>query len=275
MLQKLFPIAALALASLGLLACAEAPMTGSTTAASKVPVVLVHGAWSNASAWDRVAADLRGRGYTVTAVNLPGHGADSTPPETLSLAGYADAVRAALPANGKAVLVGHSMAGMVISQVAEQAPERLQGLVFVAAYLPASGQSLYQLSQTDADSRVGKHWRQDNPQAYTPASIAPEGVVEVFCADCSTADQQLVRAGQKPEAIPPLGTPVTLSAQRFGSVPRVYVHTTRDNAVSYALQQRMLAAAGGARRVVTLETSHMPMLTQPRAVADAIEAAAR
>ena len=265
----------LAAAALAALAATAPAAQAADKPADRPAIVLVHGAWSNASAWDRVAAELRGRGFRVTAVNLPGHGPDATPPAQLTLAGYADAVQAALPATGRAVLVGHSMAGMVISTVAERAPEKLASLVYVAAYLPASGQSLYQLSQTDADSRVGRYWRQENPQAYSPASIAPEGLLEVFCADCSPADQQAVQQAHRPEAIPPLGTPVTLTAARFGSVPRHYVHTRQDNAVFYSLQQQMLAAASGARRVTTLDTSHMPMLTQPTAVADAIESAAR
>ena len=82
-------------------------------------------------------------------------------------------------------------------------------------------------------------------------------------------------SSHKAEAVPPLGTPVALSAARFGSVPRVYVHTLKDNAVSHALQQSMLAAAGGAERVVSLDTSHLPMLTMPKALADVIAAAAR
>jgi pimeloyl-ACP methyl ester carboxylesterase len=109
--------------------------------------------------------------------------------------------------------------------------------------------------------------------ATPPATIARDGIVEVFCADCAAADQQMPIVTHKAEAVPPLGTPVALSAARFGSAPRAYVHTTQDNAVSYSLQKTMLAAAGGATPVVTLQTSHMPMLTQPEAVADAIAAA--
>jgi pimeloyl-ACP methyl ester carboxylesterase len=264
----------LPLATLGV-ATAIAAGCASTPAVPPVNVVLVHGAWSDASAWDRVAEELRARRHQVTAVNLPGHGSDNTPPDKLSLAGYTDAVLAAMPAQGKTLLVGHSMAGMVISQAAERAPERISKLVYVAAYLPQDGQSLYKISMTDKDSRVGKYWRQADPKAYSPASIAAEGIVEVFCADCSVADKHKLVASHKAEAVPPLGTPVQLSAARFGSVPRAYVHTTQDNAVSYALQKTMLAAAGTAAPVVTLNTSHMPMLTQPRALADAIEAAAR
>lgn len=240
-----------------------------------LPIVLVHGAWMGASSWDRVAADLRSRGLQVRAVELPGHGADPTPADRLTLAGYVDAVLAALPAQGRAVLVGHSMAGMVISAAAERAPERIARLVYVAAYLPQNGQSLYQLSSGDADSRVGRYWTQADPKAYSPATIRADGIVEVFCADCSAADQQALVASHRAEAVPPLGTPVALSSARFGSVPRIYVHTLKDRAVSHGLQQRMLAAAGGAARVVTLDTSHLPMLTQPRAVADVIADAAR
>ena len=257
-----------ALASLFAAGCATPPPPAR-------PVVLVHGAWMGAAAWDRVAADLRARGLQITAVELPGHGRDDTPPGQLTLAGYVDAVAAALPADGQAVLVGHSMGGMVISGVAEKLPAKVSRLVYVAAYLPRHGESLYQLSQGDRGSRVGAYWTQQDPKAYSPATIKAEGIVPVFCADCSEADQRMLVSSHKAEAVPPLGTPVALSAARFGSVPRVYVHTLKDNAVSHALQQSMLAAAGGAERVVSLDTSHLPMLTMPKVLADVIAAAAR
>jgi pimeloyl-ACP methyl ester carboxylesterase len=242
---------------------------------SRPPVVLVHGAWMGASAWDKVAAELRARGLRVTAVELPGHGRDATPADKLSMAGYIDAVAAALPADGRAVLVGHSMAGMVISGVAEKVPEKVATLVYVAAYLPKDGQSLYQLSQGDADSQVPRWWRQADPKAYSPAWIDAAGIVDVFCADCGPADRQFLIDSHRPEAVPPLGTPVRLTAERFGRVPRVVVHTLKDRAVSVGLQRRMLAEAGPTLRVVELDTSHAPMLTQPKALADAIAGVAR
>jgi pimeloyl-ACP methyl ester carboxylesterase len=261
---------------LAIAAAAVAVLAGcATPSAPPKQIVLVHGAWMGASSWDKVAADLRSRGFVVTAVELPGHGRDDTPAAQLSMAGYIDPVAARLPAQGQAVLVGHSMAGMVISGAAEKAPERVSRLVYVAAYLPRSGESLYQLSQTDPDSRVGRYWQQADPKAYSPATLRREGIVEVFCADCSAADQQWLLDTHKAEAVPPLATPVTLTSGNFGRVPRTYVFTLKDNAVSYRLQETMLANAGGASQVVRLDTSHAPMLTQPRALADAIAAAAR
>lgn len=243
-------------------------------ASNKLPVILVHGAWSDASVWNRVAAQLRSQGHVVTAVNLPGHGQDATPSSQLSLAGYSDAVAKAMPVNGQALLVGHSMAGMVISEVAEKMPDRVAKLVYLAAYLPRDGESLYKLSQQDKGSHVGKFWRQDDPKNYSPATIATEGLIATFCADCSPTDQQTLVATHKAEAVPPLGTPVKLSAERFGRVPRAYIHTSEDRVVSLGFQQSMLAAAGGAAPVITLKASHMPMLTHPQQVAAAIVSSA-
>ncbi len=271
MLAKFLSVAALAAASL-LAGCAESP---SAPTVEHRPVVLVHGAWMGAWAWDAVAADLRGRGFEVTVIELPGHGQDDTPAERLSLDGYVKAVTDTLPARGHVVLVGHSMAGMVISQAAERVPDRIGELVYVAAYLPRNGESLYQLSQTDADSHVPRYWQQADPAAYSPASIRTDGLADVFCADCSPADQAALAKHHKPEAIPPLGTPVTLTAANFGRVPKLYVHTLKDHAVSYKLQQAMVANAGGGVRTVTLDSSHSPMLSQPHALADLIAKAAQ
>jgi pimeloyl-ACP methyl ester carboxylesterase len=233
------------------------------------PILLVHGAWFGAASWQHVAADRAGRGVSVRCIELPGHGVDPTPPEALSLDGYIDAVLSSLPAHTPVTLVGHSMAGIIISAVAARAPERVAHLVYLAAYLPVDGDSLYALSQTDTDSLVPRYWRQDDPAAWSPAWIDDAGLIDVFCADAPPEVQEMVRASHRPEALAPLGTPVHL-ADASAAVPRVYVHTRDDRAVSYGLQQRMLARAGGASAVVTLEGGHLPMLAQPLVVADLI-----
>ncbi len=120
-----------------------------------------------------------------------------------------------------------------------------------------------------------RYWRQEQPETYSPAWIDRDGIVAVFGADCSEADQQFLLTTHKPEALGPLATPVHLTAEHFGRVPRVYVHTLQDGAVSYALQRTMLANAGGAATVVALDASHVPMLSQPQAVADVIAGVAR
>jgi pimeloyl-ACP methyl ester carboxylesterase len=229
--------------------------------------VLVHGAWMGGFAWQEVKADLERRGETVITLDLPGHGDDQTPPEGQTLAAYTQAVVRAIGARTDVTLVGHSFGGIVISAVAEAIPERLSKLVYVAAYLPRSGESVFSLSQEDKDSKVGQFWTQTDAQG--PVTIRADGIPLVFCADCSDAQKQLLVARHRPEALAPLGTPVNLS-ERYASVKRYYVETLQDNAVSHALQTLMVGRTTVAGRV-QLNTSHSPFLSQPKALADALE----
>ncbi len=247
-----------------------------TLGSGPTTVLMLHGIGGGHVAFAPQVETLAGAGYRAVAWDMPGYG-HSAPIEPYTFKGLAQSCIDLIDALQceHVVLVGHSMGGMVISALAEQAPERVAELVYVAGYLPQHGESLYKIAMTDADSRVGAYWTQADPKAYTPASLRPEGIAEVFCADCNEADQRTLVSSHKAEAVPPLGTPVSLSAARFGRVPRSYVHTRQDNAVSFKLQQNMLARAGGVRQTWELNTSHLPMLTQPRALADILADVAR
>ncbi len=119
-------------------------------------IVLVHGAWMGAWAWDDVKSDLEARGATVVAVELPGHGSDMTPLASISLRGYIDTVEAAIDAAPKPVmLVGHSLGGIVVTQAADERAADLDRLVYVTAFVPKDGDSLLSLSMQDPDSELG------------------------------------------------------------------------------------------------------------------------
>ncbi len=86
-------------------------------------VVLVHGSWHGAWCWRDLTPRLQALGHRVVTLGLPGHGDDQTPPHAVTLQSYADRVGAALDEfNEPALLVGHSMGGIAISQAAEQHP---------------------------------------------------------------------------------------------------------------------------------------------------------
>ncbi len=129
--------------------------SGVTNNAGKT-FVLVHGAWMAPYAWDKVRAALTKSGARVIVVQLPGHGTDMTNPAQLTLDVYKTTVLDAVnKVNGKVILVGHSLAGMIISEVAEAAPSKIEKLVYVGAYLPVNGQSLLDLANTDAKALLG------------------------------------------------------------------------------------------------------------------------
>src|ERR1700742_3572081 len=83
-------------------------------------IVLVHGAWSDASSWDAVIPLLKAQGEEVINVNLAGHGKDTTSFAGITFQTYVDQVNAAIGTGTNVVLVGHSFAGLVISQIAEE-----------------------------------------------------------------------------------------------------------------------------------------------------------
>jgi pimeloyl-ACP methyl ester carboxylesterase len=260
-MKKLLYLLPLAFAACG----TPAPSTSETPTADSLPAahtyVLVHGAWADMHAWDAVKPLLEASGNKVIAVNLPGHGADTTRGVTLN--SYVDAVANAINAQpGKVALVGHSMAGMAVSAVAERIPEKLEKVVYVAAYLPRDGDSLLTWGNSDTTSLVG-HNMVFAPD-YSSATIKTDLLAAAICADCPQPVKDAIVQYHKAEPLAAFAAKVALSADKFGSVPKYYIHTAEDRAVTYALQQRMVAANGHVAQVYTLHTGHLPFLSQPQ-----------
>jgi pimeloyl-ACP methyl ester carboxylesterase len=220
--------------------------------------VLVHGAFMNASGWEPVANELRERGATVRVVELGNTNAAAT------LDGYVERVRAVL-GNEPVILVGHSMGGMVISRVAELQPKSVAKLAYVAAYVPQNEQSLLDLAYMDQDSQLGKNLQ---PHEDGTLDVATDAFPSLFCAECNDAQRAALVASYHAEPGGPLQTKVALSSA-FASVPKMYVGTKHDLVVSPALQAQMIAATP-MQKTLELPTGHVPMLSAPAQVADAL-----
>lgn len=223
--------------------------------------VLVHGAWSSQAAWDNVVPLLKKEGATVVTLDLPAHGADTTPVAQATLQAYTDKVVAAIDAQKQPViLVGHSMGGTVISQAAEARPEKIEKLVYLAAYLLRNGESLYQISQTDHDSQLGPNLVPS--EDGSTLSIKPDALKSVFCAECTDAQAAPLATQAGAEPTQPVGTPIAVTDARYGKVPRVYISTKNDRVVSPALQQQMYTATP-VEKVLTIDSGHAPYLSHP------------
>ncbi len=228
-------------------------------------ILLVHGAFGRAACWDRLAPGLRDAGHSVEAIDLPGAGEDHTPVAEVTLDRYARRVCDALAQGPPAVLVGHSMGGMVITQAAARCPEHIERLVYVAAFLPQDGQSLIDITQLPeaAGDQVQANLVVDGDPPV--ATMNPDAVREALCHCCD--DEQFAWSaslrGRQPVA--PFTHPVALGgpkADAFGALPRAYVTCLQDRAIKPAIQRRMFEAAG-CDPVIEIDTDHAVWASRP------------
>jgi pimeloyl-ACP methyl ester carboxylesterase len=234
--------------------------------------VLVHGAWHGGWCWRKVVPLLERAGHRALAPDLPGHGSDRTPLAQVTLRAYADRVcQVAAGEREPVILVGHSMGGAVISQAAEQCPDSVRTLVYLAAFLLPGGSSLFEAARGGEQGVLSSHLRPE--PANGRMLVADEGLVPSFYHDCSAEDVAFARARLVPQALEPLGATLETSDARFGRVPRVYVECLRDQAIPIALQRKLVAAMP-CRKVVSLDTSHSPFFSAPDALARELAALA-
>lgn len=228
--------------------------------------VLVHGAWHGAWCWQKLTPLLEAEGHRVDAFDLPGHGEDGTPVSGMTLPANAERIAEHVTAAGEPViLVGHSMGGMQVTQAAELAPERIQRLVYLTAFLPGDGQSLPDLAAGDPDELVQKNLIVD--ESAGTSTVAASALRDAFYGECSDDDVAFATSRLVPESLAAMGAPVSITEERAGSVPRVYVECLRDRAITIA-KQREMHSRRPCETVLQIDTDHSPFLSRPRELAD-------
>jgi pimeloyl-ACP methyl ester carboxylesterase len=223
--------------------------------------LLIHGSCHGAWCWRDVVPALRAHGHGVRAIDLPGHGDDTTPPDQVTLEAWADAILAAIET--PVVLVGHSMAGFAIAAAAEKAPEKIARLVFLCAYLPRDGVSLVEMRR-EAPYQPLMH-AIDKSADGKSFTIRDDCLQAVFYHDCPEDTLAFARARLCAQVIAPQATEIRLGAA-FDSVAKSYVVCADDRTIPPDYQRQM--SAGLARSdVVEMECSHSPFFADPEGVA--------
>lgn len=236
------------------------------------PVVLIHGAWQGSWAWEAFTPFLAQVGHEPVAVDLPGNGSDATLSAAVSLELYVDHVAAVLGRTGPAHLVGHSGGGLVASAVAEAVPERVRSLTYVAGMMLPSGMAFADLvremlPEHPQAAGIGPHlvWSADRLTSMVPRAAA----LACFFQDCPPDAAEEAAARLRPQPEGGRAVAATLTPERFGRVPRLYVEAEADLSVAPVLQQRMQALVPGAE-IAVLPTGHVPQLAAPRLLAEAM-----
>ena len=219
--------------------------------------VLVHGAWHGGWCWYKVVPLLEKEGHQVEAPDMPGHGRDKTPILEITFEACVQRVCGIIDAQPEPViLVGHSWGGHIITQAAEYRPEKIKLLVYLTAFLVASGEPMLQLGK---DSILMPNVIVSEDQSYT--TVRADAIKEIFYHDCSDEDLALAKLLLVPQVRDSL-VPSKNTEQNFGRIPRVYIECLQDKTITPSRQKEMYTRLP-CQKVISMNTSHSPFFSAP------------
>lgn len=223
--------------------------------------ILIHGSWHSAWNWHKVTPILEQLEHKAIAIDLPGMGRDKTPISEVKMKTTVQAICDLIDRiEGKVILVGHSKNGIMISQVAEYRPEKIEKLVYLAAYLIPNGKTQAEYSAQDVNGVLKPYvTRFPELNAHTlQTEIYKEGLYH----DCEGDITQLAKLLLSHEPVESGITPLQLTEENFGSVPRYYIECTEDRAVTPFIQQKMYTETP-CEKIYRMNTSHSPFFSRP------------
>lgn len=249
-----------ALAALLFSGASAAQAAGDT---AKPTVVLVHGAFADSSGWNGVIERLESDGYPVIAAANP----------LRSVAGDAESVASVVRSiPGRVILVGHSYGGIVITEAAK-GNANVQALVYVAGFLPDTGESALTLSVKFPGSTLGDALAPVGlPDGGTDLYIQPGKFHDQFAADVPEAQATLMAATQRPVTQDALSQPAR--AATWKSLPTYVIYGAEDRNIPAATMRFMADRAHARKTVAIANGSHALMVSHPGEVAELIESAA-
>jgi pimeloyl-ACP methyl ester carboxylesterase len=225
-------------------------------------IVLVHGAFADASSWDGVVERLLQGGHHVVAPANPLRGVAA---DSAYLASYISQI------DGPMILVGHSYGGAVISNAATTAKNVL-ALVFVAAYAPEKGETLGGAGANSKDSVLNSALVQRLYPTGKDGETAPEFIVDpakfhdAFAADVPDRQSAVMAVTQRPIAAGAFSE--ASGPQAWKTIPSWAVVAVGDKAAGTDVIRSMAKRAGA--KTVEIKGSHVIMVSQPQAVTDVI-----
>ncbi|MDP1763177.1 MAG: alpha/beta fold hydrolase [Sediminibacterium sp.] len=228
--------------------------------------ILIHGSWHSSWNWHKVVPILEKQGHKVLAIDLLGMGRDKTPIKEITLKSTVEQICNFIDnIDGKVVLVGHSKNGIMISQVAEYRPEKIEKLIYLAAYLIPNGKTQADYSSQDVNGVLKPYvTRYSETNSHT---LQPEIYKEGLYHDCDDDICQMARMILSHESAVTGITPLELTDENYGSVPRYYIECTEDRAVTPFIQQKMYNETV-CEKIYKMQASHSPFFSKPQELCD-------
>lgn len=229
-------------------------------------LVLVHGGEHSGDCWDLVIAELQRqeRELRILAVDLPGRGRTPGDLSTATIGAWVDSVVADIEdaGLGDVVIVGHSMAGVTVPGVVTKlGSARVREMILAAAFVPPQGQSI-----VDTLGGPLAVFARHAAKGRRPVKIPGVMTRYAFCNGMTREQSRLTMSKLCADSPRIPGESVDRSAMP-DDVPRTWILTTRDRALSQKSQHRSMAALGGVQDVISIDACHELMFSHPERLA--------
>jgi pimeloyl-ACP methyl ester carboxylesterase len=231
--------------------------------------ILVHGAWHSGACWNAVVPLLQMQGFTVLAPDLPGHGTNAVPLAKITLKAYVNFLLELLDGiDGKVTLVGHSMAGLIVSEVATRKPEKIARLVYLCAYLPLDGESLFDLIALNRSHEpfTAIEMAMQISDDKRSCTIDADQIIPLFYTQAPANDAAQAKTDFSVQATLPLAAKVQLDEQAWSMLRRTYILCAQDKVIPVHHQRRMLTRQH-CDVLLQLDADHSPFLSCPEQLA--------
>ncbi len=230
--------------------------------------VLIHGAWHGSWCFEKFAPLLAEKtNSNVYISDLPGHYNNQADFKNVTLDSYVDSVANFIESNidGKTILVGHSMGGVVISQVAERLSSKISHLVYISGFIPDKNGSLVEERQKAKFPSVSLKAKIDD--ANYSMSLDHDSCIEFFYNNCRLEDIEFALKHLQKQPLLPFVSNVSLG-EGFDNTPKTYIECLQDKAIHIEDQRRMNRVCDN---VFSINTDHSPFFSAPEELMEILE----
>ena len=227
---------------------------------------LVHGAWHGSWCFNKLVPMLEGHGSRVYLCDLPGHYMNKADFSKITLSTYVKHVCDFIEKNidGEVILVGHSMGGMVISQVAENLPGKISNLVYITAFVPGRDSSL--VDEEKISKRPTVSLKMSIDMDNFAIKLPKEDCASLFYNQCNREDVKFALSKIQDQPLLAFNSKVSLG-ENFDRVHKTYIECVNDAAILIEDQRRMNRVC---HKIVTIDSDHSPFFCATEELATAL-----